>query len=44
MFEVANQCYALENACEDLKNIATGIIGHHDKDAVAKWLEEHVNR
>lgn len=42
MFEIADECYALENACEQLKKKATRIIGHHDEDALAKWLEEHV--
>ena len=41
MFEMADQCYAVDNACDELKAIATDVIGHHDEDAVAKWLEEN---
>ena len=28
------------NAHEDLKEIATGIIGSNNEDGVAKWLEK----
>lgn len=38
MFEMADECYAVENAAEELKKIATGVIGKNDEDAVAKWL------
>lgn len=41
MFEIADESYAVENAAEELKNLATDIIGHHNDDAVAKWLLEH---
>lgn len=41
MFEKADECYAVENAVEELKEIATDVIGHHDEDAVVKWLEEN---
>lgn len=41
MFKIADECYAVENACDELKRIATAVIGHHDKDAVAKWLKDH---
>ncbi|MCU6737331.1 HAD family hydrolase [Clostridium ammoniilyticum] len=41
MFEIADESYAVENACEELKEKATGIIGRHDQDAVARWLEEN---
>lgn len=41
MFEIADECYAVENACDELKKIATDVIGHHDDDAVAKWLKVH---
>ncbi len=39
MFEIADECYAVENAAEELKQIATGIIGRNDADGVAKFLE-----
>ncbi|MBR2949143.1 MAG: HAD family hydrolase [Lachnospiraceae bacterium] len=38
MFEMADECYAVENAAEELKAIATGVIGKNDEDAVAQWL------
>lgn len=38
MFQIADECYAVENACDELKEIATDVIGHHDEDAVVKWL------
>ncbi len=41
MFQISDQCYAVENAVDSLKKIATGIIGDHDSDSVAKWLEEN---
>lgn len=44
MFEISDECYAVENAVQELKDIATGIIAGNDYDGVAKWLWEHVNR
>lgn len=41
MFEIADECYAVKNACDELKEIATGVIGHHDEDAVVKWIIEN---
>lgn len=41
MFELADEGYAVENAHEDLKKVATAIIGKNDDDGVARWLEEH---
>ena len=41
MFEIANESYAVENACKELKEKATGVIGRHDQDAVAHWLEKN---
>ena len=41
MFEIADESYAVENACKELKEKATGVIGRHDQDAVARWLEEN---
>lgn len=38
MFHLADESYAVENAVEELKAIATGIIGKNDDDAVARWL------
>jgi len=42
MFQLADESYAVENAHEDLKKHATGIIGSNDTDGVAKWLQENV--
>lgn len=41
MFELADESYAVQNAHEDLKKIATGIIASNDEDGVAKWLDEN---
>lgn len=38
MFLLAEESYAVANAVEELKAIATGIIGGNNEDAVAKWL------
>ena len=43
MFEVADECYAVRNAVDELKTLATGIIGSNDEDGVAEWLKTHVN-
>lgn len=42
MFTLADECYAVENAVEELKKCATGIIASNDEDGVARWLEEYV--
>lgn len=41
MFEIADECYAMENAVEELKKIATKVIGSNNEDGVAKWLKEN---
>lgn len=38
MFEIADECYAVENVVEELKRIATGVIESNNDDGVAKWL------
>lgn len=43
MFELADESYAVENAVEELKEIATGIIESNNEDGVAKWLLTHLN-
>lgn len=43
MFQLADECYAVENAAAELKAIATGVIGRNDEDAVAKWLLAHAD-
>lgn len=41
MFELSDECYAVENAVPELKKVATGIIDSNDRDGVAKWLERN---
>lgn len=41
MFQISDECYAMENAVEELKQMATGIIGSNDEDGVAAWLKEN---
>lgn len=41
MFEAADECYAVANADEELKRIATGVIDSNGEDGVALWLREH---
>lgn len=43
MFQISDECYAVENAVSSLKSIATGIIDSNDKDGVVKWLVERMN-
>lgn len=41
MFEIADEAYAVENAVEELKKNATGIIVSNEDDGVAKWLRKN---
>ena len=41
LFEASDECYAVSNAVEDLKSIATGIIESNNEDGVAKWLSKN---
>lgn len=41
MFKMSDECYAVENAVEELKKYATGIIKTNEKDGVAHWLKEN---
>jgi len=43
MFEAADESYAVSNAHEDLKKVATGVILSNNEDGVAKWLENELN-
>ena len=38
MAEISDEFYAVGNAADKIKEIATGIIGTNDNDGVAKWL------
>lgn len=40
LFEIADECYAVSNAENELKKIATGVIGSNDEDAVANFIYE----
>lgn len=42
MFQIADEAYAVENAVDELKSIATGIIKSNDENGVAEWLSSHV--
>ncbi len=39
MFRMADECYAVANAVDALKEIATGVIGGNDEDGVARFLQ-----
>jgi len=42
MFDISDECYAVENAADELKAAANGIIGSNEEDGVAKWLLDHI--
>ena len=42
LFEIADEAYAVSNAHEQLKKIATGVIGSNDEDAVVKFMMERL--
>jgi Cof subfamily protein (haloacid dehalogenase superfamily) len=42
MFQISDECYAVDNAHRELKAIATGIIDGNNQDGVARWLEQNV--
>ena len=37
-FRIADECYAVSNASEEVRAAATAVIGSNDGDAVAEWL------
>ena len=41
MFEASDECYAVSNAVDELKRIATGIIESNNEDGVARWLSKN---
>lgn len=41
MFNVSDEKYAVANAIDEVKNIATAVIDSNDDDGVAKWLEKN---
>ena len=40
MFKIADESYAVANAVDDLKALATAVIGSNEEDSVARFLEE----
>ena len=40
MFEISDECYAVENAVNELKSIATGVIPCNEDMGVARFIEE----
>lgn len=44
LFEVADEAYAVGNAEQKLKDIATGVIGTNDEDAVAEFISNYINK
>lgn len=38
MFEISDECYAVENAVDELKAAADGVIAGNEGDGVAEWL------
>jgi len=42
MFELSDEAYAMANAVDELKEVATRIIGSNIEDSVATWLQENV--
>jgi Cof subfamily protein (haloacid dehalogenase superfamily) len=43
LFAMANESYAPENARAEVKSAATAVIGHHNKDGIARFLRERFN-
>ena len=41
LFAIADECYAMENANENVKQAATAVIGSNEEDGVARWLLEN---
>lgn len=44
LFEVADEAYAVSESHQELKNIATAVIGSNEDDAVAKFISEHFSK
>lgn len=43
MFQIADEGYAMANAIDTLKEIATAVIDSNENDGVAKWLAENAD-
>ena len=44
LFRASDECYAVSNACSELKRSATGVIGFSEEDAVCKFLQANFQR
>lgn len=44
MFKISDKCYAVENAAEELKKLATDIIEPNTSDSVARYIFNHSNK
>lgn len=44
LFEIADECYAVSNAEDELKKIATDVIASNDEDAVAEFIQEYLKK
>ena len=44
LFRVADEAYAVRNADEGLKRIATSVIGYSEEDAVAKFIRDNLQK
>lgn len=42
MFHISDECYAVDNAVDELKKMATEIIPSNNQDGVATWLLQNV--
>ena len=43
MFQIADECYAPDNAKDFVKAEATAVIGHNNEDGIAHYLRERFN-
>lgn len=43
MFNISDEAYAVANAFDEIKNIATGVIKSNNDDGVAKWLDSTIH-
>jgi hydroxymethylpyrimidine pyrophosphatase-like HAD family hydrolase len=44
MFRIADESYAVSNAIPAVLAAATGVIGSHDNDVVARWITDDFRR
>lgn len=44
MFEISTECYAMENAVDKLKSMATATIGDNKSDSVVKFIKDRVSK